>query len=249
MDVTSHVGPEKFVIDCLEILRQPLSGFKVTVSIFSVPTVAIRERVLLIFPVLLTYYNQSCRSTKGCDLMVTTCVRVAYDLGLHKLDENEPDLENPEYWASKEEQRRAWWCVWELDTFDSISSRRPFTINWNRVSVCLPVSDEAWFAKMPIKSAMLSSDILHCWKALKDSPNQDERAWFLISNYILAQALELCQQRYVSSKSINDIETVVSCFSLLFHEKFRKTVNNLIFDDNTYGKSTWTILTQLMVQS
>ena len=199
--------------------------------------------------ILLAYYNQACRPALGCDLMVATCIRFAYDLGLHRIDEDNPDSEDSEQWVRKEGQRRAWWCIWELDAFDSISSRRPFTINWNRVFVFLPVSDEAWFSNTPVRSAMLSSDLLQCWKALRDSPNQDERAWFLISNFILAQALELCQQRHVSLKSINDIETVVSCFSLLFHEKFRSSVNNPLFDDNTYGKSNWTILTRLMVQS
>ncbi|KIM93634.1 hypothetical protein OIDMADRAFT_137263 [Oidiodendron maius Zn] len=199
--------------------------------------------------ILLAYYNQACRPALGCDLMVATCIRFAYDLGLHRIDEDEPDSVDSEQWVRKEGQRRAWWCIWELDAFDSISSRRPFTINWNRVFVFLPVSDEAWFSNTPVRSAMLSSDLLQCWKALRDSPNQDERAWFLISNFILAQALELCQQRHVSLKSINDIETVVSCFSLLFHEKFRCGVKNPLLDDNTCSKSNWSTLTRLMVQS
>jgi hypothetical protein len=147
-----------------------------------------------------------------------------------------------------EEQRRAWWSVWELDAFDSIASRRPFSIDKHRMHVFLPVSDEAWFSGKQIESAILSPDILQCWKALKDSPNRDERAWFLISNFITVQALELCQQLHISKKTISDIETVVSCFSLLFHEKFRASNDQLIFGEANYGKSNWLVLTRLMVQ-
>lgn len=200
--------------------------------------------------ILLAYYNQACRPALGCDLTVATCTRFAYDLDIHIIDEEEgPETSSAADWVKKEELRRAWWSIWELDTFESISFRRPFTINWNRVHVLLPVSDEAWFANTPIKSAELSPDILQCWKALKDSPNESERAWFLVSNFILAHALGLCQQSKVTSKSINDIETVVSCFSLLFHEKFRSAINNLTFNDDNYARSNWIVASRIMIQS
>lgn len=206
--------------------------------------------------ILLAYYNQSCKPAMECDLLISGCIRMAYDLGLHKTDEIEhftqeisPSGSSTEDWTQKEEQRRAWWAVWELDSFDSISSRHPFKIDRQRMFVFLPVSDETWFAGKPIKSAMLSPDILQCWKTLRDSPNQDERAWFLISNYITVQALELCQQRYIAQKVINNIETVVSCFLHLFYETFRSSCSELTFDENSYAKSNWLILTRLMIQS
>jgi hypothetical protein len=199
--------------------------------------------------ILLAYYNQSCRPALGCDLMISYCTRFAYSLGLHRIDENSPpEPSSVEDWIKKEEQRRAWWSVWELDAFDSISTRRPFSVDIHRMCVCLPVSDEAWFSEKQTESAILSPDILLCWKALRNSPNQDERAWFLISNFITVQALELCQQPHISKKTISDIETVVSCFSLLFHETFRASNDQLIFDEANYGKSNWLLLTRLMVQ-
>lgn len=198
--------------------------------------------------ILLAYYNQSCRPAVGCDLMTATCTRFAYSLGLHRIDEDTNSRNSREEWISKEEQRRAWWSVWELDAFDSVSSRRPFSIDKHRMSVFLPVSDEAWFSGTPIHSAILNTDILQCWKSLRDSDNRDERAWFLISNFIAVQALELCQQKHVSARSITDVETVVSCFSLLFHEKYGGSPSQLLFDEENYGKNNWLILTRLMIQ-
>ncbi|CZR65129.1 uncharacterized protein PAC_15029 [Phialocephala subalpina] len=203
--------------------------------------------------ILLAFYNQSCGPAVGCDLMPATCTRLAYSLGLHRIDEDSCERKmhpkfSSEGWISKEEQRRAWWSVWELDAFDSISSRRPFSIDKHRMSVFLPVSDEVWFSGTPTDSAILNTDILQCWKSLRDSDNRDERAWFLISNFITVQTLELCQQRHVPAKNITDVETVVSCFALLFHEKFGRSANQLVFDEQNYGKSNWLILTRLMIQ-
>jgi hypothetical protein len=203
--------------------------------------------------ILLAYYNQSCRPAVGCDLMSATCTRFAYSLGLHRIDEDSCEKgiyprPSSEEWICKEEQRRAWWSVWELDAFDSISSRRPFSIDKHRMCVFLPVSDEVWFSGIPIESAVLNTDILKCWKSLRDSENRDERAWFLISNFIAVQALELCQQKHIHTRTITDVETVVSCFSLLFHEKFGGSANQPLFDEQNYAKSNWLTLTRLMIQ-
>ena len=119
--------------------------------------------------ILLAYYNQSTRPTMECDLLIAECIRQAHDLGLHMIDEDEQVAVDsssfhilPEEWTAKEGQRRAWWAVWELDAFDSVSSRHSFKIDRNRMCVFLPVSDEAWFVGTPVGSAMLSSDILQC---------------------------------------------------------------------------------------
>jgi hypothetical protein len=62
-------------------------------------------------------------------------------------------------------------------------------------------------------------------------------------------AFELFQQQKVSRKSINDIDTVIGCFSLLFYEKFQGNLNHLRFDEKDFMRSNWIILTNLMVLS
>ncbi|RDL31816.1 uncharacterized protein BP5553_09218 [Venustampulla echinocandica] len=206
--------------------------------------------------ILLSYYNQSCKPSWGSDFSINRCTSLAYDLDLHKIDEDSLDgsgklleSQSPEIWILKEEQRRAWWSVWELDAFDSVAFRRPFKIDRNRMFVFLPVSDEAWFAGIPIISAMLNTDIMYSWKSLKDTPNQDERAWFLISNFVMVHAHDLAQQRVIHQTSVEDIQMAVTCFSLLINEKLRVDLGSLTFNENNYAKSNWTILTQLMVQT
>jgi hypothetical protein len=206
--------------------------------------------------ILLSYYNQSCKPAWGSDFSVGICTRLAYELGLHKIDEDSLggseqllELQSPELWIMKEEQRRAWWSVWELDAFDSVAFRRPFRIDRNQIHVFLPISDEPWFAGTPVPSAMLNTDIMFCWKSLKDTPNQDERAWFLLSNFVMVHTHALAQQRVVHQKNIQEIQTAVACFSLLLSEKLRIDLGSLVFDENNYAKSNWTILTQLMIQT
>ncbi|KPM34784.1 hypothetical protein AK830_g11791 [Neonectria ditissima] len=184
--------------------------------------------------ILLAYCNQSCQAYTGCDLMAAICTRLAYSLGLHKVDDDPNPSPSREEWICKEEQRRAWWSAWELDAFHSITSRRPFSIDKYRMCVHLPILDEAWFSGTLVESVNLNTDILQCWKSLRDSENQDERAWFLISNFITVQALELCQQRHVPIKDITQVETVVSCFSLLLHERYGGSTDQLLFDEQNY---------------
>ena len=205
--------------------------------------------------ILLAYQNQASGPTSGGWLLVGTCARLAYDLGLNKIDEDSlsdppptPQWTSVEHWSWKEERRRAWWSVWELDAFASVISRRPFTLDRNRIHVFLPVSDDAWFAGEPVASAMINPEILHCWESLQDSPNQDERAWFLLGNYIMVQAHDLGQQRSINPKLVKDIESAVTCFSLLLPEKFHVGSGYLLFDRG-YQKSNWIILTQLFVQA
>lgn len=213
--------------------------------------------VLLQACILIAYYYRSCHTTThGDPWLVKPCVRLAYKLGLHRLDTETMDhpggdtnLPSPLQWVSTEEKRRVWWSIWELDAFDYVLHRRAREIDHTEVYVNLPVSDEAWFAGKPTPSALFNFNLSQCWKALKRSENQDERAWFLISNYILVCAFDLDRQKFVTESNVEQLDTVVACFSLLVYEKLRTNLNSLVFDKNHYVKSNWKIVTQLMIQS
>ncbi|GME44975.1 uncharacterized protein LTHEOB_9938 [Neofusicoccum parvum] len=64
------------------------------------------------------------------------CVRMAYELGLHQVDSGEPYRQAPEStdsvtrWCFDEERRRAWWAIWEMDSFASTIRRCPTAIDW-----------------------------------------------------------------------------------------------------------------------
>ncbi|EWZ80009.1 hypothetical protein FOWG_15874 [Fusarium oxysporum f. sp. lycopersici MN25] len=131
-------------------------------------------------------------------MVIGTCTRLANELGLHAIDfQSESDVFSPVSleWSKKEGLRRVWWSVWELDTFSAAVACRPQTIDRMTMQVKLPVSDKNWFADMFVESSIINPDPVHSWHTLRDCPNQDERAWFLLINYFLLTAHDLGQQQ------------------------------------------------------
>ncbi|KAL6405644.1 hypothetical protein AUP68_11024 [Ilyonectria robusta] len=204
--------------------------------------------------ILLSFYNQACKPKGGGDSEIQYCVRYAYQLGLHKLDKpqpNQPQLAetDAEQWIRQEEQRCTWWSIWELDCFNAVTDRCPLRIGRKNMHVFLPVSDTAWFNGSPMDSSLFSADVMLTWKCLRDGPNRDEYAWFLIGNYILIKAHELGQQRTSSWESIYILEMVLSSFALLFYEVFSGSTGRLAFSESTYARNNWLTFTRLSIQS
>lgn len=117
-------------------------------------------------------------------------VRIAYELRLHLVDStaSDPSTENPDLWSAKEERRRTWWAIWELDVFSSTVRRLPSAIDWNQNWTKLPVDDESWLQKKPKESCYLVPDPMQRPKLLQDSGNQSARAWFIVANSLMRTA-------------------------------------------------------------
>lgn len=199
--------------------------------------------------VMLAYYTLTDRPPKASEPLVDVCMRHAYRLGLNEIDKDDSTKTSttlsPQSWVLKEEGRRLWWCIWELDAFHSVSSRKPFSIDKIKFHVQLPVSDDAWFSEQ-LTPSVFDSNFLTCWHVLRDSPNQDERAWFLISNYIMVHVHGLGQNIALPSQ-VDEAETVVSCFYLLFYERFRTRLDSITYQESSYRRNSWIIFTQLMI--
>ena len=57
-----------------------------------------------------------------------TCIRLSYEMNLHLVDTSAGgDIMTTyaEKWSGREEMRRAWWAVWEMDVFASTIRRTP----------------------------------------------------------------------------------------------------------------------------
>jgi hypothetical protein len=80
-------------------------------------------------------------------------IRLAYDLDLTVVDEDDSETLNTEDWVRRQEMRRAFWLVCELDTFGSTISMRPYAIDRSRMAVLLPVFDKAWLVETPVSLA------------------------------------------------------------------------------------------------
>lgn len=150
--------------------------------------------------ILLSYYLLTSTAGSQSWMMTGLCCRMAYEMDLDTTDSTPLPPGDVETWLRREELRRAWWAIWELDGVASSLSRRPFSINRYSMAVNLPVSDEKWFANMVTDSTPLGNDPLSAWKALRNSANVDERAWYLASKALLKQASEIQSTDFRSSE-------------------------------------------------
>ncbi|KAK7202354.1 fungal-specific transcription factor domain-containing protein [Myxozyma melibiosi] len=112
-------------------------------------------------------------------------IRVAYELRLHLIDyegTNEPpsDESSIRSWILKEERRRCWWALWEMDAYASIILRLPTAVHSHFIDTYLPVPDSCWFTAHHQRSCLLSSEPGMRWKMLVESKNESPTAWRIL---------------------------------------------------------------------
>lgn len=184
--------------------------------------------------------------------LVGICVRAAYSLSLHTLDEdfrgaNKPDL-SPTEWTRREGFRRAWWAVLECDNFASIVRCKPVSINRERMHVLLPSSDEAWFSETPSTSAFLDDNALASWKQLKLSENRNPHAWYILVNRLLLLGHELSLRENVPHQQREDFRDAVSCVAMGLPSDLELAEELLPFEEHTQGHDNWVMALHLMLQ-
>ncbi|KAL6351745.1 hypothetical protein LRP88_14950 [Fusarium phalaenopsidis] len=194
--------------------------------------------------VLLAVYL--CTSGPGHSTWILTgiCVRMAYDLDLCNMDEAPQD---PAEWTAMEERRRLFWVIWELDSFGSTLTGRPSAINHHRMAVLLPVNNAAWFAQEPVGSALLSPRPREAWKSLLESPNQDERAWFLLANYLMYMAYEMASSGRTCQSERDELVDALTCFHLAVSQRFSLETHADLFDRENCTKHNWIMGMHLML--
>lgn len=198
--------------------------------------------------ILLAFYWYTSGPCARGWILSGVCVRLAYDLDLCGVDEEDSEGLDVEEWVRREELRRAFWLVWELDTFGSTVSMRPYAIDRRRIAVLLPVSDEAWFAETPVSSARLEADPSKLWKSLQKCENQDERAWFLVANFLMSISHDLKNRRdEVTVDEKFELENAFNCFKLSLPSKFNLETAIFTFDSLGFARSNWIISTHLMM--
>lgn len=198
--------------------------------------------------ILLAFYLYTAGPSHQAWILTGVCVRLAYDLDLCCMDEEGSNGETTSTeWPTEEERRRAFWLVWEIDTFASILSMRPRGLNSQRIVVRLPASDEAWFSNHSCESPVVPLDPTKAWKVLLDSPNKDERAWFLVANYLMALAYEAASGQQKSQREHSDLASSITYFSLAVSQRYGLETNPPAFGGQTFAKANWIIGTHLML--
>ena len=144
--------------------------------------------LLLLQSMVLLSFHDLIESTEGTGWRsVGPLVRIAYELRLHQVDYNgiNTSSDHPDLWSAKEERRRIWWAIWELDVFTSTVRRLPSAIDWNQNWTMLPVDDESWVRKAQKPSCYLVADPMERFKSLQNCGNQSGKAWFIVANSLM----------------------------------------------------------------
>lgn len=222
-------------------------------------------------PILRTVEEPSIELLKGCVLLasqcltagqmstgailLSVCVRYAYNLGLNDLDDDQicedgtveiDNADDPEAWIRKEELRRVWWTISDLDTFLCTVSSHPFGIDRQSMRVLLPVSDHSWFEGVPTKSSVLLLHPLQTWKSLQHSATQPARAWFLISNQLSSSVADAARRPSgTPPEQVAELENALGCFKMALPASFQ--LKQLHVDDGNFVESHWIISTHLMI--
>ncbi|TGO51915.1 hypothetical protein BELL_1697g00010 [Botrytis elliptica] len=122
------------------------------------------------------------------------CIRLAYEMNLHLVDASsmgDRSSHEEEPWVIKEEKRRAWWAIWEMDTYASVLRRCPAGIDWKQHKVLLPVDDESWSQGRSKPSCFLGTGFISRCKDLAETGSKSEKAWFIVINSLAKEAQAL----------------------------------------------------------
>lgn len=168
----------------------------------------------LLQAMILTTFQQLVTGVRGkAWRALGNCIRIAYELQLHLIDSkrnddmdsiNERDVEK---WVFEEEQRRAWWVLWEFDVFASTIRRLPTAIDWHQNETWLPIDDKDWFGDVFAPSCCLATDPQQRWKLLEKTGNKGGKAWFIVINSLVRNAQSLSALQSMSSSNSSRART------------------------------------------
>lgn len=200
--------------------------------------------------ILLTFHDLALKPSFQTWLGVGTCCRIAYSLSLHQID-NDPlthSNQTPQRWTKKEEERRAWWAIYQMDNFASILASRPFNIDANRMKVMLPVADSDWFEYSPSPSVSLSAQGLD-WQTVADHKIRDPYAWYLVSNVILRATHRGFNESDCSLEDVKILQASLHCLGLTLPSIFRDQHEWYTTDDHDFTNKNWIICALILVQT
>ncbi|OQV07842.1 Fungal specific transcription factor domain-containing protein isoform 2 [Cladophialophora immunda] len=200
---------------------------------------------------LASYYCTSGQLGQG-SLLTSMCVRLAHDLALNRVDEDPSELPDPfsdvDAWVRKEDLRRLWWAIFDLDTFVSTVVRQPYVIERREMQVHLPVADHQWFSGIPLISAVLDHQPAMVWKSLQGCPNQAPRAWYLVCNYLMSCiAVAARQTSQAPANTALELDSALCCLRLALPAEYQ--LQSLCIDKETYREHNWILCCHFMILS
>ncbi|KIX96008.1 uncharacterized protein Z520_08263 [Fonsecaea multimorphosa CBS 102226] len=119
------------------------------------------------------------------------CIRIAFELGLDSVDSDVDPISSHidlDRWCKDEERRRAFWALYEIDTFATVVKQVPHVTNWTPNRVLLPADDDRWFQGQHQQSSYLDQDFIQRPKSLQETGTESARAWYLVLISLLVEA-------------------------------------------------------------
>ncbi|KAJ9610996.1 hypothetical protein H2204_015281 [Knufia peltigerae] len=203
--------------------------------------------------ILLSFHEQTSRPSTNCWFLIGSAVRLALELGLNNIDaerdESQLTSRPADEWVLIEEQRRAWWAVWELDVFSSTILRRPYCIDKEHMCVLLPIPDPEWFADTPVPSTMINTDSARIWDTLHEHLHLGARAWFLISTFLMARANDFLLHTDTSLENIDTFEATLPLFMLLLPPEYDLRPTGFLFNERNFASYNWIISMNVMLHT
>ncbi|KAI1358640.1 fungal-specific transcription factor domain-containing protein [Xylaria arbuscula] len=191
--------------------------------------------LFLLQALVLTTYNELVIGVRGSAWRsLGLAIRIAYEMGLHLVDSPSRSTktdgsESVEVWIAKEERRRLWWAIWELEVFATTIRRCPVGMDQSQHATFLPVEDAFWFEGKKAPSCFLDADSTLRWKNLQKSGNESGKAWFILINSFMCDAHSLANPSVPRGQPPGDqlrcrsidvgprlvvLENCVSCFTM-----------------------------------
>lgn len=138
---------------------QELENLELDVNMADKPSI-----LLIQGAVMLSYAELARGAIHRAHSLISTCVRMAYDAGLDRIDSAEhlqstdPILPSQTTDWRREELRRAWWCIWELESFVCTFICRTRIIKQTTCQTKLPMDDLDWFEGTEVPLYLLPSN-------------------------------------------------------------------------------------------
>ncbi|PVH95461.1 hypothetical protein DM02DRAFT_474633, partial [Periconia macrospinosa] len=200
--------------------------------------------------ILFAFHAYTAEFNSPAWILTGVCVRLAYDLGLSEIDDESLEAGQVDDHVATEEMRRAWWLTWELDSFSSIITRRPFAIDRDDFTVNLPMADADWFSDRFVRSSPLVTSLDQAWTSLQDSENQNPRAWFLRANHLLSMLFTHMQRKRKDvGEGIKNFEKAFTCLKLSLPPSFHILRHRPGFEADNFANCNWIMGTHLTLMS
>lgn len=132
--------------------------------------------------------------------IISTSVRLAYDCGLNQMDQY--DTAGAKHvgvdagdarsnFVKKEEFRRVWWAISDLENFICTTKHRPRMIDWETCKTKLPCDDKDWFAGHECPSFFLPATLSDLQTSLDLTAHISVMAYRILAAHLLAKFMKL----------------------------------------------------------